>query len=210
MAISEQQRQKKLAKKKQKRKDVVKKPSSVMQKARSYANCPIHQCLIPENLFTIGAGELIVTRRTPQGALAMSAFAIDVFCLGVKEAMFAVVPEVQYEQNIKPRMAEVASARFENLEPSCAKKLLDGAVEYAQALGFDPHPDYKNAYELVAAIETDACAEQYAYGKDGQPCYIKGPYESLTDSRRIIDTLIEKCGVDGFTSLVELDEGDAE
>jgi hypothetical protein len=85
MAISEQQRQKKLAKKKQKRGATVKIVTPSMRKAKPYAGYPIHECLIPDNLFDSGLGELVVTRRIPNGDIAMSAFVIDVFCLGVKE-----------------------------------------------------------------------------------------------------------------------------
>ena len=93
MAISEQQRQKKLAKKKQKRGNTVKATTSPMKKAKLYAHYPIHECLIPDNLFTAGIGELVVTRHLPNGDIAMSAFVLDIFCLGVKDAMFMVMPE---------------------------------------------------------------------------------------------------------------------
>ena len=35
---------------------------------------------------------LLVTRRIANGDIAMSAFVIDVFCLGVEDAMFTVLP----------------------------------------------------------------------------------------------------------------------
>jgi len=43
----------------------------------------------------------VVTRRIPNGDIAMSAFVIDVFCLGVKDAMFMVLPESEYEHKLK-------------------------------------------------------------------------------------------------------------
>ena len=101
MAISEQQRQKKLAKKKKKRSVTVKKVTRSMTKAKAYAKYPIHECLIPDNLFTSGIGELVVAKRTPSGDIAFGAFVIDVFCLGVKDAMFLVMSEHEYEHKIK-------------------------------------------------------------------------------------------------------------
>jgi len=204
MAISAQQRQKKLAKKKQKRKDAVRKITPSMKKAKPYAGYPIYECLIPNDLFITGIGELIVTRRTPNGDIAMSAFVLDVFCLGVKDAMFMVMPESEYEHSIKGRMTAGGERRFEKLHQSCAKKLLDGAVDYAKELGFKPHPDYKNANELFGIIDASVCPVKYTYGKDGKPFYMNGPYESPTDSQRIINTLTEKCGADGFNTLIRL------
>jgi len=134
MAISEQQRQKKLAKKKQKRGLTVKKTTLSMKKAKPYATYPIHECLIPNDLFISGLGELVVTRRIPNGDIAMSAFVIDVFCLGVKDAMFMVLPESEYEHRIKGRMTATGDRDFEKLHQTCAKKLLDGVVDYAKEL----------------------------------------------------------------------------
>lgn len=204
MAISEQQRQKKLAKKKQKRKATVKQMTPSMKKAKAYASYPIHECLIPDDLFISGLGELVITRRIPNGNIAMSAFVIDVFCLGVKDAMFMVLPENEYEHKIKGRMSATGDRGFEKLHQSCAKKLLDGVVNYAKELGFNPHPDYKNANEIFGNIDASVCPVKYTYGKDGKPFYMSGPYESPTDIQKIIDTLTKKCGAGGFNTIIRL------
>ena len=204
MTISEQQRQKKLAKKKQKRGTTVKKITQSMKKAKPYASYPIHECLIPDDLFISGLGELVVTRRIPNGDIAMSAFVIDVFCLGVKDAMFMVMPESEYEHKIKVRMSATGDRGFEELHQTCAKKLLDGLVDYAEELGFAPHPDYKNANEIFGDIDAGACPVKYTYGKEGKPFYMNGPYESPADIERIINTLTKKCGAGGFDTVLRL------
>jgi len=204
MAISEQQRQKKLAKKKQKRSMAAKKITPSMTKAKPFANFPIHECLIPDDLFTAGIGELVVARRTPSGDIAMSAFVLDVFCLGVKDAMFLVMSEYEYEQKIKQRMAGSGDRTFEILHQASAKKLLDGLINFAKELGFTPHPDYKNAYDLFGDIDAGASPVKYIYGRDGRPFYINGPYESQADIMRIIKTLTKSCGPEGFDTLYRL------
>ena len=219
MAISEQQRQKKLAKKKQKQKEkqkiMAKKPSLSMTKAKPYAHFPIHECLIPNDLFETGIGELIVTRRAPNGNIAFSAFVIDVFCLGVKDAMFSVASEYDYDEKIKLAMTQATGRQFISIDPSSGKKLLDGLIQYAKDLGFSPHADCKNAYDIFGDIDANASTMEFTYGKDGKPFYINGPYESEGDSRRIINTLIKSCGAGGFdytvgihSSLGELDDFD--
>ena len=175
-----------------------------MQKAKPYANCPIHECLIPNDMFVSGMGELVVARRIPNGDIAISAFVIDIFCLGVKDAMFMVIPEREYEHRIKGRMLATGSRGFEKLHQTCAKKLLDGAVDYAKELGFAPHPDYKNANEIFGDIDAGACPVKYTYGKEGKPFYMNGPYESPADIDRIINTLTKKCGTGGFNTVLRL------
>ena len=113
------------------------------------------------------------------------------------------MPESEYEQRIKARMFSTGDRNFEKLHQTCAKKLLDGVVDFAKELGFAPHPDYKNAYELFGNIDAGACPVKYTYGKNGKPFYMNGPYESPADIERIINTLTKKCGPDGFHTLKE-------
>jgi hypothetical protein len=146
-----------------------------------------------------------MARRTPSGDIAMSAFVLDVFCLGVKDAMFMVMPEYEYEQKIKQRMIGTGDRTFEKLHQASAKKLLDGVISFAKELGFTPHPDYKNAYDIFGDIEASVSPVKYTYGRKGRPFYINGPYESQSDIQRIIKTLTKSCGEDGFDMLYRLD-----
>ncbi|SJM90196.1 conserved hypothetical protein [Crenothrix polyspora] len=207
MALSEQQRQKKLLKKKQKRAAVVKQviTSMTMDKAVAYAKYPIHECLIPTNLFRSGLGEVIVARRVSNDKVAMGSFVIDVFCLGVKDALFKVFSEHEYE-DIKSRFAEGTGRTFEKLHQTCAKKLVDGVVAYAKDLGFSPHPDYNNVKNIFGDIDASVCPVSYSYGKEGKPFYMNGPYESEAKIQKIIATLQKKCGEGGFGVVYRIGE----
>ncbi len=99
MTLSARQRQKKLEKKKKKRQLVKGTGSTAFAgtaKAANYARHPIYECLVPSGLFETGLGTIIVTRRTPGGEIAISAFVVDVFCLGVKNALFKLASEQDY------------------------------------------------------------------------------------------------------------------
>ena len=207
MGISEQQRQKKLQQKKKKRKKINSSGGSIEHKASAYSKFPIHECLVPENLFENGLGTVIWTRRTPQNSIAVSAFIVDVFCLGVKNALFNVSSEQHYENTVKPRLTEAHEDQvFEYIHPSCARKLIEGAISYAKNLGFAAHRDYRNAQGIFGDIDAQACPAQFTYGSDGIPFYIRGPNESISQARRIIDQLHLKCGEGNFHYLVATDE----
>jgi hypothetical protein len=210
MAISERQRQKKLEQKKKKRQLVTKLVHTSLfseRKALSYAKFPIHECLVPESLFETGIGTVIWARRTPQGTIAISAFIVDVFCLGVKNALFNVVSAQEYESTIKPRLAGTHEGQtFQNVHPACARKLIEGAIGYAQELGFSPHRDYRHAKDMFGDVDADACPTGFTYGHDGKPFYIRGPNESIAQSRRIVDQLQRICGKGNFDYLVVLDD----
>ncbi len=205
MAISEQQRQKKLAKKKQKRANVTRSPAaSNASKMITATDYPVHECLIPTNLFEAGLGELVITRKLPGDNIAIAAFVLDVFCLGIKEAMFRALSEAEY-QDLKNRFTENGAREFRNVDPACGKQLLDGLVAYANDLGFSPHKDYHTAKGMFGNLEADACGETFSYGKDGKPFYMKGPFENQVQARKIIETLSKKCGDDGFAYVVDED-----
>lgn len=206
MVISDKQKQKKLLKKKQKRASVVKAVQTWGNKtsALSCAAYPLHECVVSTNLFELGIGEIFISRRLPDGDLGISAFIVDVFCLGVKNAFFRVMAEEQYDE-IKQSIT-YSGRNLEPIHQSCAKKLLQGAVEYAKNLGFNAHPDYKKASPLFGNIDADVCPVHYDYGKDGKPFYIRGPNETVKEAEKIVNKLQAKCGEDGFHYVVKLDD----
>jgi hypothetical protein len=201
MAISEQQRQKKLLKKKQKKATAVKvvKSFTSMSVSANAANCaeyPIYECWIPSGLFIEGIGEVFVARKLPNARIAVSVFLLDVFCLGVKNAFFKVMVDKDYEDMID----EVTGGHrgFESIDPSCARSLVEGAAGYAKNLGINCHADYKEAAKLFGKLDAGACPVHYEYGKEGKPFYVRGPYESDMESKKIVDKLHEKCGEGGY------------
>lgn len=209
MVLSAKQKQKKLQRKVKKRKQSLAKPPQTLSKtkASAYATSPIHECLIPEDLFETGLGNVTFARKAPSGGIALSAFVVDVFCLGVKNALFKVSNINDYEENFKLGLFESHAGRdFFVIDPMCARKLIEGAVAYAEALGFGPHSDYQNAKALFGDIDTRESPDVYVYGKDGKPFYIRGPNESPAMAKSIVSQLHERCGEDGYQYMVGLDE----
>jgi hypothetical protein len=211
MAISAKQRQKKLERKAKKRKQLLaKKGVGIIlskSKAANYSNQPIHECLVPDGLFEIGLGNVIISRKAPKGNIAVSTFVVDIFCLGVKNALFRVLSEFDYDTLKTSLMASHEDQALESIHPACARKLLEGAVAYAEELGFSCHPDYVNAKGIFGDIDPSSCPVKYTYGKDGKPFYIRGPNETMAEAQRIINQLYQRCGEGGFDYLMMIDEG---
>ncbi len=210
MAWSGKKRQKQGEKKNQKRKGKAKSKSRETPsgtKAANYAGSPVHECLVPKKLFDNGVGSVMLTRKIPNGDIAVSAFVVDVFCLGIKNGLFQVISEHFYEHSFKPKLIESqGEGGVEHVEPSCVKKIIEGARGYAENLGFSPHRDYRSALGLLKTIAADDCPVSYTFGKDGKPFYMRGPHETLDQAQRIVDHLRKKCGEDGFHHLIVLDD----
>jgi hypothetical protein len=88
------------------------------------------------------------------------------------------------------------------LKPECARKLVEGAVQYALDLGLPPHVDYRTAKLIFGDISSEACAEEYAFGKDGKPFFIAGPHDSPARCEQILRTLRNHCGLEGHHFLI--------
>ncbi len=208
MASNPKNRQKKLAKKKKKRslkKKILNAAKNLSSNGASYSQYPVYECLAPGSLFETGLGAVAFTRALPNGGIAVSLFLVDVYCLGVKNAMFQVMSKFDYQDRIKNGLLE-NDDDLEKIHPACARKIITGAVHYAKNLGLSPHPDYRKAIGLFSGIDSTACPEKYEYGKDGKPFYVQGPHETIAQSRKIVNKLIEKCGKGNFEYMIMIDE----
>ena len=148
MAVSAKGLRQTLTKKSHKKKVLPrKKHKNIKLSCKQAAKCqqyPIHECLFPDGIFELGIGNLVISRALPNNRIAACVFTVDVYCLGVKNALFKVFRVADYERILKPLLLSAHPGQsVERMDPSCAKKLVEGAVAYAKNLGFSPHPEYK-------------------------------------------------------------------
>lgn len=201
MALSEQQKQKKAKHKKQKRSLQNKSNSAqlLQEKIKPFLEHPFYECLMPNNLFEAGIGNILITRISAQGEVAVASFITDVYCLGVKKVLFKTMPLPEYEKVFKPGIVEShGDYPFATVKPSCALKLISGAVEYAKQLGLNSHKDYHALKTIFGEQKLGRCWSRYKYGKDKMPYYVKGPNETSADADKIIATLQKSCGPGNF------------
>jgi hypothetical protein len=165
------------------------------------AHAPIHESLVPASLFEQGIGNLLFSRSLPDGRVALGAFLLDVFCLGVKNAFFAILTRDEYATRLRHWPAA------ENLQPmpaACFRKLVEGGVAYAQELGFSPHADYAEARLIFGDVESAACPTRFVYGHEGKPFYISGPHETPDQARAIVEQLERRMGPGNFDFMVSV------
>ncbi len=93
--------QKRLAKQKARRDD------RRRELARRTSPNPVHRlesavywsiiaCLVPTELWDSGMGSVLIARKMPDGELAIAGFLLDVFCLGVKNAFWKIIPPDEF------------------------------------------------------------------------------------------------------------------
>ena len=201
MATSQSHRLRRAAQKASRRKAVVaeKRKTETATKGGGQAQvavatrAPVKACIVSDRLFAEGIGQLVLARTLPSGMVAASFFLLDVWCLGVKDAFFAVMTP----QKFGDRKDELSRQQpFTDIDPSIARKLLHDAAIYAAGLGLAPSEDFAQAEAIFGDIPM--AMETFPFGKNGKPFFISGPHDSPTRIRRILDTLAKRAGPDGF------------
>jgi hypothetical protein len=192
----------KRARKAQRRKQVVaqKRRAEVLEaslpaRVLRAADAPIQHCFLTESVFDIGMGTLVLARGATPHHLAVSAFLIDVFCLGIKDVMFESVEREDFEMYIDT--ADAGSAMVP-VDPSYARKLLRDLAAWSQSIGFAPHRDFAAVERVFGDVSADASDAGFRFGRDGKPFYIPGPNETNALIQRRIEQLRKSLGDDGF------------
>lgn len=139
-----------------------------------------------------GLASILIARRRRYGDLRVAGFLTDVYCLGVKDAF----PSRNIEAD---QLSTFASTYFRAYESqpieipfSLAQALILGAVEYARALGFSPHPDFEGARSLVGTLSGPS---PIVFGDRGKPHFVNGPHD---DIEKVIATLRASVGEGNF------------
>lgn len=177
-------------------------PKGRRAQLRASASWPLHECLLTETWQdTNEIIQILVSRRSPAGQVAVGAFLVDLGCLGVKAAFGRLLDtEREYKE-----MREDVESRQEmtKADLNLAAKIIREANAYAKGLGFRPDSGYRDAMLVLGDAAPDVCDIPIPLGKDGKPFFIPGPDDKVN---LIMAKLTRKLGPDGFGYLVPLDE----
>jgi hypothetical protein len=155
-------------------------PTIRLQRAEKW---PVVRALAGAELWEVGIGDLAIARQESEGQLVFGFFLVDVYCLGVKNAMWRAGTPGDFEELIR-HIEQNQTMR--PILPACLVKIVKGAVEYAQSYGFPPHADYRHAAMLLEGIDPATCLQEFRFGFNGRPLYIQGPHESPAEVMAIV------------------------
>lgn len=213
MALRRRKAQLKMAKKtakRKKRKVTIRREAALSSITHRLATAqalqaPLYECWERKDLFEphVGIGTVVVTRKTPGNQVLMAAFLVDVFCLGVKDTHCMLLSENEY----RFRLQQIETHQdLSEVHPACAKKLVEGAQIYAEALGFSPHKGYGFARKIFGDIQEKQCPRSFTFGHDGKPMYLAGPNDNAQFRKKVMNTLTAGLGKNGFHYLMPLSE----
>ncbi len=216
MAKSEQQRQKKLARKRSK--DIVKRRQLAAEKnsmnslSGQISNAllhPIGQCHVYGSLFEsgegTGLGSVLLCRPIKDGRVVFACFLVDKDCLGVKDAFARLINPGQFSEHLQ-QLSQRDDVR--SCDPIRAKKLVTEAVKWSASLGLQPMGDYNRVKAIWSDLDETQCEETFEFGRDGRPVYIQGPNDSPEFIQGVMNTLEANLGEDNFHYMREFGTGE--
>jgi yecA family protein len=143
-----------------------------------------------------GLAHVVVVRNRPDGLADFGMFQVDLWCLGVKEAQGETdVPQEALQEFLADHVNE---SNRESIHPACAKKLIEGAIAYAEKLGFAPHRDFRKARRVLSSLDAELCPTEFTYGHDGRPHFVRDEDDSDERVARILAILRARVGPEGF------------
>jgi tetratricopeptide (TPR) repeat protein len=164
----------------------------IQTKARSL---PIHECLINPDWQESGMATVLISRKQPSGNLVAGVYLVDVLCLGLKNTFFFFNQTPRYyEEELKDLI--FSHQEFEPCDYVLAHNIVYGAIAYAEDLGFKAHKDFGVSRYVLEEDDESVELLELEFGRDGQPCYIVGPYDNTS---LIVGKLRAAVGEDNFT-----------
>ncbi len=134
-----------------------------------------------------GLASVTVVREHDDTDVSVCGYLVDTYCLGVKNA---VAPTMVHRRYLPDFLADfyAAHAAAPLAAPlELAQDLVFGAVEYARGLGFDPHPDFRQAAPHLGTWEPPS---RITFGHNGKPDFQQGPYDNPTHILRTLDRTV--------------------
>jgi hypothetical protein len=135
---------------------------------------------------------VLVARANRHDQMIACGYLVDTFCLGVKNT---IGPQRLHRRDL-PGFVRIYFGAFPapplRAPLELAQHVVHGAVAFAAALGFEPHPDFHRVRAHLGEL-SEPCA--ITFGQRGRPLYVAGPHD---DPAAVMRTLRASVGSDGF------------
>lgn len=100
----------------------------------------IGDCYVSDDLWKMGMGHVVVTRKHTGGKISMADFLIDTYCLGVKNCMYRLRMDSYEYADFMEHIEDVMD--IHQVEYPEAHNIIYDALEFAEDGGIAPHKDF--------------------------------------------------------------------
>ena len=149
---------------------------------KNISQFPVEECLISGDWEETGLATIIVIRKHQgTGQFSFVSFLVDVFCLGLKNAMASV----GVNEDTVVDFISMHPQNFTEIGYDECRGIVLGAINYAKDLGFEPHDDWEKVKEFIEANKS--YETKHKFGKNGEPFYIEGPDDDVEKIMQILE-----------------------
>jgi hypothetical protein len=163
------------------------------------------EAYMAKSLFKNGIGHVLMCRFKSDGSVDIGVFLLDVWCLGIKNTIFTSRDARECPSIFERVFPDSDSVQ---IAPAKAKKLVQDLVAWTQKLGLPQYPDASKAMKVFKKVDSAECQETFAFGKDGLPFYVQGPYETSQQAKLIHSILMRTCGEGKFHYILNVTDGE--
>jgi len=169
-------------------------PRYYLQHAREY---PIFGCWVMEGWREEGITPVVVARRQDEDKVIFTVCLVDLYCLGIKDAYANADVSLKKFQSNLPNMC---SQSPEPCSVELAHEIIYGGMEYAEKYGLKPHADFAAQFcdQVLDPPETHPRTNNVAFGKDGKPLFVSGPYDDNLKISTVMSALTRTAGEGNF------------
>ena len=147
-----------------------------------------------------GLVSVLVAREDRKGKVSVCGYLLDVYCLGVKNALGPQrLHRAELADFVRSYFGAWGSGPGE-APIELARHLVFGALAYASKLGFAPHPDFERARNHLGPWQGPSAIR---FGRDGTPFFTEGPHD---DAASVLRRLEQGVGSGNFHFLVSADK----
>lgn len=140
---------------------------------RGKRELPLYGCFVNSGWREDGMANVLVVRRMENGLLKFACYLVDIWGLGLKDVFGNFnFSERRLRRDFFERLERNTTERFIQIDPSLAKKLVWGGVEYARQNGFKVPQEFSSWEDVIGEPEADTCDWPVLFGVDGRPMII--------------------------------------
>lgn len=171
--------------------------SYFVKHAREY---PIFGCWLMQGWKDEGLTPVLIARKQAEDKVIFASYLVDFLCLGVKDALsngdFPL-------KRFMDKLEDLCQGEPEPCDVDFAHEMVYGAIEYARRYGFEPHPDFQKAAQVLDPPDIHPARHDIEFGKNGMPLFIPGPYDN---GEAIIARLRRTAGEGNYSAMLVYDD----
>ncbi|MBI4647792.1 MAG: hypothetical protein HY738_14685 [Bacteroidia bacterium] len=160
---------------------------------------PFGDCYMNKSAIPIGMVTVIVTKQMPSGNFILSAYLLDIYCLGLKSSLLSFDIDAKTKKFIVDSFS-ASSGKMEKTDIVYLHNLIYGAINYSRKLGFGPDKSFKNSEMILNPDLVDDGISKIEFGCNGKPMFIQGPDDNVNDILATLNKIVGKGNYD-FTIL---------